>query len=301
MIVKETVLILGAGASQPYGFPTGVTLANEICQALRDPTEAASFRDRLMRDFNIDNPPRIGAFLKMIKAAMIERLAAREHQNRLFPDVPENRNRKTIDHPAQDWYQYLFEHMRSRDAEQFGGNKLRVITFNFDRSFEYRLFLTVRGSYGLADQHAAELATTVPVLHVHGCLGEPAWLGATGSTARAYTQEITLEQKRRLLRKIRIIHEEIEQDVLDKAHAWLTWAHTICFIGFGYHPTNIGRLRMNERHPNAVIWGSTKGFTGVVRERIKASLHRDDDRRLEHDKSALDFLREAAVLQTDRV
>jgi hypothetical protein len=47
-----------------------------------------------------------------------------------------------------------------------------VITFNFDRSFEYRLFRMLRGSYGLDDNQAGKLCAVVPVLHIHGSLGD---------------------------------------------------------------------------------------------------------------------------------
>ena len=34
MITKKTVLILGAGASVPYGFPTGKELVRKICASI---------------------------------------------------------------------------------------------------------------------------------------------------------------------------------------------------------------------------------------------------------------------------
>ena len=36
MIIKPTVLILGAGASCPYGFPTGLQLKARICKSLNE-------------------------------------------------------------------------------------------------------------------------------------------------------------------------------------------------------------------------------------------------------------------------
>ena len=58
MIEDPTVLILGAGASMPFGFPSGVMLKNEIYAILRDkrnmalnqltnPTVVRNFMERL--------------------------------------------------------------------------------------------------------------------------------------------------------------------------------------------------------------------------------------------------------------
>ena len=48
LILEKTVLVLGAGASNPYGFPLGSELNGIIGQPLRDPdSEAVSIRGRL--------------------------------------------------------------------------------------------------------------------------------------------------------------------------------------------------------------------------------------------------------------
>ncbi len=37
MIKRDTVFVLGAGASQAYGFPSGAGLVDRICEQLQDP------------------------------------------------------------------------------------------------------------------------------------------------------------------------------------------------------------------------------------------------------------------------
>jgi hypothetical protein len=50
--------------------------------------------------------------------------------------------------PDGDWIGYLFRDVRTDDPESFSENTLKVITFNFDRTFERRLFLTLGAYYG---------------------------------------------------------------------------------------------------------------------------------------------------------
>lgn len=75
MIEKETVLILGAGASTDYGYPLGRTLIMSICKELDDESnhfsellEQCEFRQELRRDFREglkqSNLPSIDAFLE---------------------------------------------------------------------------------------------------------------------------------------------------------------------------------------------------------------------------------------------
>ena len=52
MITKPTVLILGAGASCPYGFPTGLQLKARICKALMRPDIYA--RNDVKREMRFD-------------------------------------------------------------------------------------------------------------------------------------------------------------------------------------------------------------------------------------------------------
>ena len=93
-------------------------------------------------------------------------------------------------------------------------------------------------------------------------------------------------QRRSLPSLIHLIHDEIDQQDLDQAHSWLTEAHTICFLGFGYNRINVARLRMNEPHPNAVIWGTTCGLEPIPFQKARSrfadsnNLHLEKTRRL---------------------
>ncbi len=48
MIQRKTVFVLGAGASQPFGFPLGASLLIEIVQGLKSP--ASKMNQALTRE-----------------------------------------------------------------------------------------------------------------------------------------------------------------------------------------------------------------------------------------------------------
>ena len=57
-----------------------------------------------------------------------------------------------------------FSNILGNSREQFLCNNLKVITFNFDRSFERRLFLAVQTNYPGED--VPTLVAKIPILHV---------------------------------------------------------------------------------------------------------------------------------------
>ena len=103
MITNRTVLILGAGASHPYGFPTGKELRNEIilgCAGGRTPPLANSLLEcgfiesqiiqfgnvlRLSGQVSVDRfLERRKEYLEIGKAALAISLVTKEDLQRLF-------------------------------------------------------------------------------------------------------------------------------------------------------------------------------------------------------------------------
>jgi hypothetical protein len=173
MITEPTVLILGAGASVDYNYPLGRALVMSICEELVNETSdlfelllQCHFMPQLIQQFRVDlresNLPSIDAFLenrnefeKIGKAAIAGTLIRYE--------APENLSRKW-------WYEYLHSLLIGR-KEDFRRNKLVVVTFNYDRSFEASLFVALKNSYNLTDEECAEYLRAIPIIHVYGQLG----------------------------------------------------------------------------------------------------------------------------------
>lgn len=247
MIKTPTVFVLGAGASQPYGFPTAARLVaiaqrdgrgsvSSILGAAGFPQEEIhAFLDRLRGsgqsvDAFLERQP---AFKKVGKAFLAMQLLPLEDDTSLCNAAED-----------VDWHRYVIAGMCPPTPSRFVGNRLKVVTFNFDRSFERRLFLMVRATYGLSDTDAAELARSVPVLHLHGHLGLPAWLDPPPGThpARLYAPTNEAAAILACAEQIRVISDEIDPPALDQAREFLDAAEVIHFVGFGFHEDNLNRL-----------------------------------------------------------
>ena len=264
MITKPTVLVLGAGASVPYDYPTGLGLKKLVVEALR--SQKSDRVDRLLLNLERPRTPkevaefgkalhesRIGsvdAFLEcegnredveIGKRAIAQVLGARERSDVLVNTTIDNGN----------WYAWLFERMADCPFDQFGENALTVITFNYDRSWEQFLYDMVNGYYNHTDDETViGQLCSLRVIHLYGCLGRLWWQGDQGGSINygEYHQGSGQTSRSRLIplrmaRGIKILPEADKTSrEFQEAHQALLEAARIYFLGFGYGQRNLARL-----------------------------------------------------------
>jgi hypothetical protein len=173
MIVKDTVLILGAGASKPYGFPLGAELRDEVIRAknkieldylngdwefkLRYPIFAGELRTSGYSSVDAFLENR-SEWIKIGKLAIAHKLILYEQKARVFPP----------NQPRDHWYECLWQKLSAPSWNQFKKNRITIISFNYDRSLEHYLSGIIWNNFKIV-QSTAEKA--LPIIHVHGDLG----------------------------------------------------------------------------------------------------------------------------------
>ena len=157
-----------------------------------------------------------------------------------------------------DWYQYLFNKMAAT-PEDFAENKLTIVTFNYDRSLEFYFERVLRNSFGLGADEARDLRKSVPIIHVHGQLGD---LDANSDNHRAYGPDRDAASVFKASQSISIVHEEAPSERIVAATQALEQAQIICFLGFGFHATNVRRLgyQIFREGGNQQVYASTYGL-----------------------------------------
>lgn len=248
MITRPTVLILGAGASKPYGFPSGHELLYEIRAGLmgeahdffRTIKEQGIETDHIKdfcKELTYADPPSVDAFLEhrtefreVGKLAITLRLIPRENEKNFF-DRAFNELSK---------YQYLFEELKAPSFDEFAGNNLSIVTFNYDRSIEHYLFTVLKHRYYKSDEECAKKLSNIPIIHVHGSLGSLPWQDASG---RPYRPKYNKEEIIAASGQIKVIPEQEDASAeFDEAFKIMDKALEIYFLGFGYHTDNLRRL-----------------------------------------------------------
>jgi hypothetical protein len=266
MINKPTLLILGAGASMPFGFPSGEALVNHICEMSnsdRPDVRAVISNDddelftefkqalknsgRLSIDSFLEHNPR---YMSIGKLAIAAALIPCEIEQKLFE--------------GNSWYKTLFKNMNAT-VDEFEKNQLTIITYNYDRSLEHFLITALHNSYeSVTYQDAYQMVSKIPIVHLHGALGDiPASVGDVRGFVRHYRAEPNTANVRAAAQGVKIIHEDIGNDPeFAKANQMIDEAELICFLGFGYDETNLQRL--NNRHKKGKpIYGTTPGLGRV--------------------------------------
>ncbi len=267
MIEIPTVLVLGAGASMPVGYPSGQQLFDKIINSLRGGGHKIVAMDRMghkedkVRAFANalfrSGQKSVDAFLehrpdleKIGKAAIAQVLIECESEGELY-------------NPAEgegNWYKYLFERMNT-SFEEFGRNRLSVVTYNYDRSLEQFLCVSLGNSHGKGSEECAEKVGQIPVVHLHGRLGWLPWQ-CEGNFQREYAPGVTAAQIAKSATFIKIIHESVDQDPeFVHAHKLMSEAKRIYFLGFGYNEMNVRRLRLGDLPGPKEISGTCLGLT----------------------------------------
>lgn len=255
MLSDGTVLILGAGASYDYGFPTGDQLTQTIHELLTDNYHAAG---RLLERFGYTQT-RLYEFQDKVKELELPTLDIwiQEHPDctplaksviaaALIPYEKSEAIQKPSP-PKKHWYRYLFRRMlgeRADGGEGFAVSaaRLKIVTFNYDRSLEYYLFRALSDSYERAG--AIDLYKLLQIRHVYGSLGRPHFLGESDPNSRTFEPTLTEETIRRCIRCMEMVTEaKIPYEDIGILYSDLfDGANKVCFLGFGYATQNLHRV-----------------------------------------------------------
>lgn len=192
MIKKSLTIILGAGASVPYGYPTGAGLIQQIVGVLDwkvldrnntlAPLKLVALRSNQFTNFHIaiadfcfavrrNNPTNIDSFLRdnpsleKIGRTLIAYLIRISEYNDYGYIVPP-------DNQFNPWYHVLFDAMVSRTPPEKipESQQLRIVTFNYDVSLEYYLAKALLDNERTRP-HAKAIFDSIPVLHIFGSVG----------------------------------------------------------------------------------------------------------------------------------
>lgn len=288
MISTPTVFVVGAGASRPYGLPLASELLQEAQVFAKKRSEplydllravhAGTDVDDCLDSVSKYPGPSLDRFLE-------NQPQHREVGHALIAGLMALRIQQTRETPQGEWLSYLIERMRTAAWPQFVGNRVTFITFNFDNVVEDVLVDEISRTYP-GPISASEILKAVPIIHVHGVLPaihtlDANWLTQAGSA-------------------VRVIHDELDPDDVERAKVALQAAHVVCFLGLGYHPENLTTLFVRHTLNNERIecFGSAKGLLDgerfVVEQRFPRHITLGQP-----GQTCLDVLRSYRILRTD--
>jgi hypothetical protein len=276
MITRKMVFVLGAGAHQPHGFPTGAELianilstippnfralpdfwklSNGIYANLADvpPEVMLQFRSALDHGGHTSIHSFLATHAKRSGFTVIGKLAV---ANELIP--LEFKHEWTRDNRKGDWMSLLFESMLHGclgSVDEFiPNNTVSFVIFIYDRTLENFLCTRLSHTYNLRREESWEHAQRLRIVHVYGSLGDfdPSTRILVWDRARIAEAASSI----RLMYDDRGEHSEVAAAIeLIVSVDWL------CFLGFGFDPDNITRLKLNQVCASA----ASRGFLFATR------------------------------------
>ena len=264
---KRTVLVLGAGASCPYGFPTArqlrklllgeggdgdTRLIHQRVSGIASQEEASfpisnvvSGSDQAViggeyrEQFRQSNLSSIDRFLALRNDDQF-RFHAKNHIAGILLAC------ESLQLLRDDWYARLFELIAGEEAVR----DLAIVTFNYDRSLEVFLTRAYNATFGRED--GSKWLGQVPIFHVYGALGPLNVIKFGEATAWE-----------RSAQHIKLVRERAECEQVEDIFNWMKSAERIAFLGFGFDELNmhaIGLHEGRERRFKATVYATHMGL-----------------------------------------
>jgi hypothetical protein len=268
----QTTLILGAGASAPYKFPTGFELTQKILALEGNIELLIYFSDQIsplvkqfFQSFRMSTATSIDSFVaknprytEVARTAIAMVLMDMEDHEVFF-------NHTINDH----WYRYLVNKLCPDSWDAFDPSRLRIVTFNYDVSLEFFLATAVSHMYGKGAADVIEKLERLEIVHVYGKLDRP--LGTYGQIKTDIDPsdektEITKRDVKKASAGIHLMGEGREdtqhlQVIQNIIHS----SDQIGFLGFGFDSVNVDRIfggkGFSVPEHGKKIFATTKGMT----------------------------------------
>jgi hypothetical protein len=264
VLTKATVLVLGAGASCPYGFPAAAKLSDDVITFARGSNPRGGLVDQL----KIDRAA-MSALADTLVAAgapsvdwLLERRPEFTEVGKLLMAIllhgcEQDSRLQAYPRSDADWYHYLWTELDT-SLDGFAANPLTVVTFNYDRSFERFLFLRLKALHNMEDDAALELAGKLPVIHVYGALGDARYEDVP------YNERLNVRSATAAASRIKILHEgQLDAPELTSARTAIRAAKNVGFLGFSFGRENCERLDLEaaSKDTDKAFFGSRMGLT----------------------------------------
>jgi hypothetical protein len=263
MSPAKTCLILGAGASKPYGYWLGSELKGKILRyCRRQPRDCApeaslkptwSQLEGFARRFEGDASETIDKFMEKLQGPG-ER-EPREHGKMALAKVLGNCE---VPRRPRGWYRKLANHLQAFSTE----NPLRIVTLNYDRSLE---FFVSRHYEELTEcsipQSRKKFREVTEIRHLYGLLADLPDLGGGGEFEVKYGQMRAEGWNAWNAReRMRFIGDPIDPKTVEECKRWIDEAEYVIALGFGYHKQNVQRLGLDTLRRGKCLFSSGFGL-----------------------------------------
>lgn len=279
MISENTVLILGAGASKPYGFPTARELRKDII--FNTIPLLKNYADKNGKSADFDDHPyvkKVKEFIEIFKNSSTSSIDLFLSRNKDYYNIGkeiitlllsnyeiESKFREEIKNIENDWYFYFYETLtkdiiKSEEVSRLNENKISIITFNYDRSFEHFLYESLLNSFRSKSEEIQAFMMSFKIIHVYGKLAPLPW--ESNDRSEKYASNYLRDYYAEYSKNLQIIYED-RKTKTEEIIEIITNSKKIFFLGFGYAEENLAAIGFNQPilKKEQRIYGTALGLT----------------------------------------
>lgn len=239
-------------------------------------TAAASIRKNMALAPSIDNfldaRKEDAVLVEIGKLAIANQLLRSERASTLAFNESNLHNRLEFSRIKENWLTVLFRLLvERRDYTSFlvAIRKIKFVCFNYDRIIE-RFFFLATESYFEVDpnQVAEDLSSNLSIVHPYGVLGRL----RSQVIGSGFGADVSGSELGRISAGIRTFTEGVlDVALVSRIQEYISSSDVVCFLGFAFHPMNVGILQSNG-HALTKIVGTSRGLSTVTEEIVAGEL-----------------------------
>jgi hypothetical protein len=219
------------------------------------------------------------------KLAIVRSILESEEKSKLYNFNQRNHQVEVkFDLIANTWYSKFFRLLTQNCVWSNLEERLKrifIINFNYDRSFEFYLFLALKNYYRKDDEVIKKVLNYLTVIHPYGSVGKLPW--QDNAEHISYGEDLTNSKKLlELACKIKTFTERFDEEVvLTTIKKFIQEANTIIFLGFAYHTQNMELINPKTICFSEKVYATAKGISNsgqrVCSDNIRRILKKEDE------------------------
>ena len=213
------------------------------------------------------------------KLAIVSAVLDAERRSSLYIDPRQEEPRLPFGDVASTWYSRLFQIIAAECPKEQLEDRLKQVSFiifNYDRCLEHYLFHGLQNYYRINADEAAEILSTIAIVHPYGQVGDLPWqdrragiqFGSSASSATLLS----------LSARIKTFTEQIESHVeIENLQQLIVQSEIAVFLGFGFHTQNLKLLRSEQKTGIKRVFATAIGISDsdckVLSGEIESTMH----------------------------
>lgn len=227
----------------------------------------------------IDSHRKTPQVAKVGKLAIAAEILRAETSSALYVSPANINNKLNFDRVSDTWYNSFFQllHLNAQqDDLPERLRRVRVVTFNYDRTLEHFLFHSIQNYYGTSRERAAEILSNLIVYHPYGTVGSLPWQN-TG-VAVPFGGEISSSALLQVSSGLRTFTEGTSEtdSQIANIRSSIFDAEILTFLGFAYHELNLellfGSPTNSPTKHTKQVFGTAMGLSESNRKAIASEL-----------------------------